>query len=107
MARSTFYYYLKNSRKNKYEQEEKEISSVFEANKSRYGYRRVLLELRAKGYDINRKTVLKLMKKLGLRGKQSKNGKYRSYKGEVWKVADNLLKRDFMLKSLLKSLQQT
>jgi len=29
------------------------------------------------------KTVLKLMKVLNLRGKQSKNGKYHSYKGEV------------------------
>ena len=35
------------------------------------------------------------MKELHLRGKQSKNGKYHSYKGEVGKVADNLLKRDF------------
>ena len=30
-----------------------------------------------------------------MRGKQSKNGKYHSYKGEVGKVADNILKRDF------------
>lgn len=35
------------------------------------------------------------MKSLNLRGKQSKNGKYRSYKGEVGKVADNILNRDF------------
>ena len=35
------------------------------------------------------------MKSLNLLGKQSKNGKYHSYKGEVGKVADNLLKRDF------------
>lgn len=41
------------------------------------------------------KKVIKLMKSLNLRGKQSKNGKYRSYKGEVGRVADNLLKRDF------------
>lgn len=32
---------------------------------------------------------------LHLRGKQSKNGKYHSYKGTVGKVADNLLQRDF------------
>lgn len=68
---------------------------MFEANKGRYGYRRILTELRAKGYTINHKTVLKLMKKLGLKGKQRKNGKYHSYKGEVGKVADNLLRRDF------------
>ena len=35
------------------------------------------------------------MKSLGQRGKQSKIGKYHSYKGEVGKVADNLLHRDF------------
>lgn len=35
------------------------------------------------------------MNSLGLKGKQSKNGKYHSYKGTVGKVADNILKRDF------------
>lgn len=35
------------------------------------------------------------MRSLNLKGKQRKNGKYHSYKGEVGKVADNLLKRDF------------
>ena len=35
------------------------------------------------------------MKGLNLKGKQRKNGKYHSYRGEVGKIADNLLKRDF------------
>ena len=51
--------------------------------------------LRANGYVLNHKTVLKLMKNLNLKGKQRKNDKYHSYKGEVGKVADNLLKRAF------------
>ncbi len=34
------------------------------------------------------------MKSLDLKGKQRKNDKYHSYKGEVGKVADNLLKRE-------------
>ena len=51
--------------------------------------------LRSKGYTINHKTVLKLMNILGLKGKQRKNDKYHSYKGEIGKIADNLLKRDF------------
>ncbi len=51
--------------------------------------------LKEKGYTINHKTVLKLMKSLGLKGKQRKNDKYHSYKGEVGKIADNLLKGDF------------
>ena len=37
------------------------------------------------------------MKSLDLRGKKRKNDKYHSYKGEVGKVADNLLNRDFTL----------
>jgi transposase InsO family protein len=51
--------------------------------------------MKAKGYIINHKTVLKLMKSLHLKGKQRKNEKYHSYKGEVGKVAENLLRRDF------------
>lgn len=48
-----------------------------------------------KGYEINHKTVLKLMSILGLKWKRRKNDKYHSYKCTVGKVADNLLKRDF------------
>lgn len=35
------------------------------------------------------------MKELNLKGKQRKNSKYRSYKGEIGKIADNLLNREF------------
>ena len=51
--------------------------------------------MRSKGYTLNHKTVLKLMRTLDLKGKQRKNGIYHSYKGEVGKIADNILKRDF------------
>ena len=95
IARSTYYYHLKQKDKDKYESEKQEILEIYKANKGRYGYRRICSVLNAKGYTINHKTVLKLMKILNLRGKQSKNGKYHSYKGEVGKVADNLLHRDF------------
>ena len=95
LARSTFYYYLKHQETDKYAKERQAIIDIFNTNKSRYGYRRVLSVMRQMGYGINHKTVLKLMKNLGLKGKQRKNGKYRSYKGEVGKIADNLLKRDF------------
>ena len=95
LARSTFYYYLKYENTDKYEKEKQEILDIFNANKGRYGYRRILTVLRNDGYLINHKTVLKLMKSLGLKGKQRKNDKYHSYKGEVGKIADNLLKREF------------
>lgn len=51
--------------------------------------------MRSKGYTLNHKTVLKLMRILDLKGKHRKNEKYHSYKGEVGKIADNILKRDF------------
>ena len=95
LARSTYYYYLKHQDTDKYECEKKEIQEIYNANKSRYGYRRITIVMRNKGYVINHKTVQKLMNILGLKGKQRKNDKYHSYKGEVGKVADNLLKRDF------------
>ena len=98
LARSTFYYYLKEQNTDKYEKEKQEILDIFNANKGRYGYRRILMVLRNNGYSINHKTVLKLMKSLGLKGKQRKNDKYHSYKGEVGKIADNLLKREFYAK---------
>ena len=95
LARSTYYYYLKHQNTDKYGKEKEEILDIFNNNKGRYGYRRILIAMRNKGYVINHKTVLKLMNGLGLKGKQRKNDQYHSYKGTVGKVADNLLKRDF------------
>ena len=95
MPRSTFYYHLKADKTDKYIADKQAIKEVFEGNAQRYGYRRITLELQAKGMTINHKKVLRLMKMLGLHGKRRKNEKYHSYKGEVGKVADNLLNRDF------------
>ena len=93
LARSTFYYYLK-AKQDKYSVEKQEIQEIFLSSKNTYGYRRITLELRQKGYVINHKTVLKLMKILKIYGKQRKS-KYKSYRGEVGKVAPNLLNREF------------
>ena len=95
LARSTYYCYLRHQNTDKYGKEKEEILDIFNNNKGRYGYRRILIAMRNKGYVINHKTVLKLMNSLGLKGKQRKNDQYHSYKGTVGKVADNLLKRDF------------
>ena len=95
LARSTYYYYLNQKDNDKYERIKAEIVKIFNKNKSIYGYRRITQQLQEQGYIINHKTVLKLMKSLNLRGKQSKNSKYHSYKGEVGKISDNILSRDF------------
>ncbi len=94
LPRSTYYYYLKQQDKDKYKELKQEIEQIFTENKQRYGYRRILLKLHQKGIGINHKTVCKLMKCLGLQGKRRKS-KYKSYKGEVGKIAPNVLNRDF------------
>lgn len=48
LARSTYYYYLKQQGTDKYQAVKQEIESIFTENKQRYGYRRVLLALRQK-----------------------------------------------------------
>ena len=58
--------------------------------KGRYGYRRITAELL--NFLLNQKTVQRLMKGFGRRVRMKK---YRSYKGEVGKIAPNLLNRDF------------
>ena len=71
-----------------------EIHAIFDYNKSRYGVRRVHKELLNRGYKVNHKRVQRLMHNMGLFGKRPKE-KYHSYKGEVGKIADNLINRDF------------
>lgn len=96
---STYYYHCKKAQtKDKYQPEKAEIAEVYQENQERYGYRRILLELRNRGYGLNHKTVQKLMKELGLKC-MVRMKKYRSYRGEAGKTAPNLLNREFMQKS--------
>ena len=71
-----------------------EITSIYHRNKGRYGYRRITAALRNSGIHLNHKTVQRLMKELGLVCRVRVR-KYRSYKGEVGKIAPNLLNRNF------------
>lgn len=93
LSKST-YYRLSKVRQDKYSELKFRIVAVFEENKGRYGYRRITAQLQNEGWHINHKTVQKLMKCLGIKAKIRKV-KYNSYKGEVGKVAENLLNRDF------------
>ena len=95
LPKATFYYHRKNQDKqDKYAQAKAEITAIFHENKGRYGYRRVTDELRNRGFSLNHKTVQRLMKELGLICRVRMK-KYRSYKGEQGKIADNELNREF------------
>ncbi|VTH80979.1 degenerate transposase (Orf2) [Streptococcus pneumoniae] len=63
LARSTYYYHLKQLDKPDTDQELKaEIQSIFIEHKGNYAYRRIYLELRNRGYLVNHKRVQHLMK---------------------------------------------
>ena len=96
LARSTYYYHLKQLDKPDKDQELKaEIQLIFIEHKGNYGYRRIHLELRNRGYLVNQKRVQRLMKVLNLQAKVRQKRKYSSHKGDVGKKAENLIQRQF------------
>ena len=96
LARSTYYYHLKQLDKPDKDQELKaEVQLIFIEHKGNYGYRRIHLELRNRGYLVNQKRVQRLMKVLNLQAKMRQKRKYSSHKGDVGKKAENLIQRQF------------
>jgi putative transposase len=70
------------------------IFEIFHRHKGRYGYRRITAALRRSGTCVNHKTVQRLMSLLQIKS-LVRPKKYRSYKGNVGRVAPNVLKRQF------------
>lgn len=96
LARSTYYYQLKQLDGHDKDKEIKgEIQEIYYEHKGNYGYRRITLELRNRGFVVNHKKVQRLMKILGLSARIRRKRKYSSYQGEVGKKADNLIQRQF------------
>jgi len=93
MARSTFYYSRK-PKADKWAVERQRIVELYHEHQGRYGYRRLTLAMRNEGYTINGKTIRRLMQEAGIKC-EVRMKKYKSYKGEVGKVAPNLLERNF------------
>ena len=93
MAKSTFYYSNK-PKPDKWAVERQRIAELYHENMGRYGYRRLTLAMRNEGYVINGKTVRRLMAEAGVKC-EVRMKKYKSYKGEIGKIAPNLLERDF------------
>ncbi|WP_098020852.1 IS3 family transposase [Orrella dioscoreae] len=95
LSRSTFYYHLKaRGVADKSAGLKARISAVYARHKGRYGYRRITAALRQAGQCVNHKTVQKLMRALGLKS-LVRPKRYRSYRGEVGRVAPNVLARQF------------
>ena len=96
LARSTYYYQLKQLDQPDKDKELKDgIQAIYSEHKGNYGYRRTHLELRTRGYVVNHKRVQRLMKVLGLSARIRRKRKYSSYQGEIGKKAENLIQRQF------------
>ena len=96
LARSTYYYQLKQlDGLDKDKELKTEIQTIYSEHKGNYGYRRVTLELRNRGFVVNHKKVQRLMKVLGLTARIRRKRKYSSYQGEIGKKAENLIQRQF------------
>ena len=95
MPRSSFYY--KEIKRNYHEVKEA-ILSLYKKNRKRDGYRPMTFKLRQMGFNLNHKTVLKLMNELGIHSilRKKRHGK----RGKTSHIAPNLLNRDFTATAL-------
>lgn len=95
LARSTFYYQLRVLEAGERHVELKDrIRTVYEHHQGRYGYRRITAAIRNAGQIVNHKTVQRLMGELQLKS-LVRPKRYRSWRGEVGRIAPNLLSREF------------
>ena len=90
VKRSTYYYEYAHMDDDKDAKLKQLISDIYSENKGRYGYRRITLELRNRGYIVNHKKVKRIMKEIGLFGITPKT-RYKSYKGDMNGTVKNLL----------------
>lgn len=95
LARSTFFYHqARLHRPDPHAELKTAITTAF-AETRRRGHRVVHRELMRTGWRVAKKTVLKLMRELGLACPIRRRRRYVSYHGEVGTVADNVLAREF------------
>lgn len=76
------------------------IKEIIEESKQTYGYRRVTIALRKKGILVNHKRVARIMREHDLRCSKfyRRSRRYNSFKGEIGKIADNIVDRNFTVK---------
>jgi len=95
LPRSSYYYHTARlPRSEKHISERDAIRKICAEHKGRYGYRRVTLALHQRGYQTNHKLVMKLMCEEHL-SCVLRPKRYRSYRGEIGRVAPNRLNRRF------------
>lgn len=59
------------------------IQGIYDEHHGNYGYRRIHLELRNRGFIVNHKKVQRLMTVMGLKARIRRKRKYSSYKARL------------------------
>ena len=99
LARSSYYYALAHPQQPTRAQLRPKVAQIFSRTPNGCGHRQVAMCLRAEeGERIADKTVLKMMREMGLRcgiRRERAYHRYNSYKGSVGQSFDNIIGRDF------------
>ena len=99
LARSSYYYALAHPQQPTRAQLRPKVAQIFSRTPNGCGHRQVAMCLRAEeGERIADKTVLKIMREMGLRcgiRRERAYHRYNSYKGDVGQSFDNIIGRDF------------
>ncbi len=96
VPRSSYFYHRARLRSpQKYGQVRSAIADLFEANKRRYGYRRIRAALQRRGRSVSEKIIRRIMAEEGLTVVSIRRRAYSSYKGEISPAVPNVVDRDF------------
>ena len=99
LPRSTYYYALSHPKGPTRPELRPRVAEIFGRLPNGVGHRQIAMELRAvDGERIADKTVLKMMREMGLRcgiRRETDYHRYNSYRGEVGETFENVLGRDF------------
>lgn len=96
-------------RNNPDEKIERIIKEIFDENDGNYGYRRIDMELRKRGFTVNHKKILRIMNKLEITCVKfrQKSRKYSTYRGTIGRVAKNRFIVVFIRACPIKKSQRT
>jgi transposase InsO family protein len=77
-----------------------EVRAIHRTSRGRYGSPRVHAELQARGEQVSRRRVARLMRQEGLRGKKRRRFRVTTNSDHTYPVADNVLNRKFAIKQV-------
>lgn len=99
LARSTYYYALSHPKRPTRPELRGAVAEIFSRTANGCGHRQVAMCLRAElGARVADKTVLKMMREMGIRcgiRRETDHHRYSSYKGVVGETFENVIGRDF------------